>query len=61
LRDIWHEAEWVFQTFFFALGALCLWLCDWKFTGIIWGVYTFGYIAGHLWWGKNWIRGQNGK
>jgi len=58
LRDIWHEAEWVFQTIFFGLGALTLWLTDWRWVGIIWCVYTLGYIGGHLWWGKKYQKGQ---
>jgi len=62
LRDIWYEAEWVFQTIFFGLGVLTLWLTnDLILTGILWGVYTLGYIAGHLFWGKDYIKNQRGK
>ena len=62
LRDIWHEAEWVFQTIFFGLGVLTAWLTNsWSLTLILWGVYTLGYIAGHLFWGKDYIKIQRGK
>jgi len=63
IRDVWHEAEWVMQTIWFGLGVLACWLGIsfnlplWTLA-ILWAVYTFGYLNGHLFWGKKWIKGQ---
>ena len=60
LRDVWHEKEWIFQTGFFALGALTFWLTSsWKMVGVLWGIYTIGYVSGHLFWGKEYQEGQS--
>lgn len=69
IRDIWHEVEWLMQTFWFFIGITsAIFLveelnhpCVWKTLGIVWGIYTFGYLNGHLFWGKKYIEGQKGK
>lgn len=61
MRDIYHEAEWVSHLLWFSLSILAYALChDIKHAFILFGIYTFGYIAGHLFWGKKWIKGQKG-
>jgi len=58
IRDLWHEAEWLLQTIWFFLGVTAGIYWGWKVTLILWAVYSFGYINGHLFWGKKWIKGQ---
>lgn len=60
IRDIWNEAEWLIQAIWFALGMLAATYWGWKIALIAWGIYTFGYLNGHLFWGTRWIRGQKG-
>lgn len=61
MRDIYHEAEWVTHFIWFSLGILVLSIFhDVCLAFILFGVYTFGYISGHLFWGKKWIKGQKG-
>ena len=61
LRDVWHEAEWVYQALWFAIGVVAASHFGWKGALIAFGIYTFGYINGHLWWGTKYIKGQKGK
>ena len=61
LRDIWDETEWLMQLLWFGLGALTFWLTrSWLLIGILWGIYTLGYVNGHLFWGNKKITGQKG-
>jgi len=59
-RDIYHEAEWLIQLIWFSIGVTVGIFFGWKIALIIWGIYTLGYINGHLHWGKDWIKGQKG-
>ena len=66
IRDIYHQAEWIIQTFWFGLGVLFTWFIlvnSWPMwiLAIVWGAYTFGYVSGHLHWGTKYIAGQGGK
>ena len=60
LRDLWHKFEFVWIIGLVAIG---VWLghhFDWIEVLKIMGIFTIGYIAGHLWWGKEWIEGERG-
>jgi len=61
IRDIWNEAEWLIQLIWFGIGVSCGVYFGWKLALIAWGIYTFGYISGHLFWGTKWIKGQRGR
>ena len=60
-RDIYHEAEWLIQLIWFATGAIVAIYLGWKLALIAWGVYTYGYINGHFFWGTPWIKRQKEK
>lgn len=61
MRDFYHEVEYVIIVGFFILGYFARdWLSFRDFWLIIGGV-TVGYILGHLFWGRKWIKGQQGK
>jgi hypothetical protein len=60
LRDVYHEAEWLIQTIWYLIGMLVGMAVGWQVALIIWLIYTFGYINGHLFWGTRWIKGQKG-
>jgi len=61
LRDIYHEAEWLVQTFFFAIGAAAGHFAPWWALAAAWTLYTAGYISGHLFWGTGYRPGQQGR
>lgn len=61
LRDLWHKAEFVWIVALIAVG---VWLghnFDWIEVLKILGIFTIGYIGGHLFWGKQYIEDQKGK
>lgn len=60
-RDIYHQAEWLIQTLWFAAGVAVGLTLGWKLALVAWGIYTLGYINGHFHWGTRWIKGQQGK
>ena len=60
-RDIYHEAEWLIQTVWFATGVAVGIYFSWKLALIMWAIYTYGYINGHFFWGTPWIKRQRGK
>jgi len=60
LRDLWTEAEWLWQLVWFGLGVLVCYFFDWKIAMISFGIYTIGFIGGHLWWGTKHIKRQEG-
>ena len=61
LRDVYHQTE------YFAIiviAVTCFWLgtvWDWETFGISCGMFTAGYICGHLFWGKEYKKDQEGK
>ncbi len=59
-RDLWHKYEWFPQMQWLFTGAVGYWLGGWKGLLIAVGIYTFGYINGHFFWGKKYIKGQQG-
>lgn len=60
-RDIYHQAEWLVQAIWFFGGVLVGIYWGYELALIAWGVYTFGYINGHVNWGTKWLKGQKGK
>jgi hypothetical protein len=58
LRDIWHELEYLPGCLLFASGFAAGRFFGWEALLAGWAVFTFGYIAGHLFWGTPWRRGQ---
>ncbi len=64
-RDLWHNVEILMQAQWFWSAVLVLWLLGisipLKQLGIFWGIYIFGYIQGHFFWGRKYIPGQKGK
>lgn len=60
LRDIWHKAEIIPQMFWLITGAICYGAGGWRAIGIFVAVYAYGYLQGHLKWGKPYIPNQQG-
>ena len=70
-RDIWHKLEYIaivaifIQAWF--LGLYWNDILAWAVAQPVWtmfatlGIFTEGYIAGHFFWGKKYIPGQEGK
>ncbi len=57
LRDTWHKLEGLWIVGLVAIGALLgHWLWDLIFWFLL--VFVLGYIAGHLFWGKEYISDQ---
>ena len=61
LRDIYHQAEWLVQGVCFFIGIFVGIYFGWKIALIAWGVYTLGYIGGHIHWGKKYTPHQGVK
>ncbi len=59
LRDIWHKFEGLCIIALVATGAL-LGHYLWEFIFWFLLVFALGYIAGHLFWGKEYQEGQQG-
>ncbi|ACZ61458.1 MAG: hypothetical protein QQM50_04215 [Dehalococcoides mccartyi] len=59
LRDLWHKYEGLCILALVAGGAF---LGHWLWHSVLWYLlnFTFGYIAGHLFWGKDYIPDQKG-
>ena len=58
LKDAWHKAEFVWIIGLIAVG---VWLghnFEWLRVLEIMGIFTIGYILGHLFWGKPYQKGQ---
>jgi len=57
LRDAWHKLEGLWIISLVSIGAL---LGHWLWHLIFWFllVFALGYIAGHLFWGKEYVSGQ---
>ena len=63
-RDIWHKYEILMQAQWFWTAILIVWIlgCNIPLAELLtlWGVYTFGYIMGHFFWGSKYIQNQQG-
>ena len=73
IRDVWHQAAYFMQAFWFYLGVTSFVLVNnfispdshdfnlWtvlKIMTIPWGIYTLGYLNGHFFFGKKYQKGQ---
>jgi len=61
LRDLWHKAEFVWIVALIAIGVWLGHQANWLDVLKILAIFTAGYIAGHLFWGKDWQENQGGK
>ena len=59
LRDAWHRVEGLWLLGLLAVGAV---LGHWLWERFFWLPLAFGlgYVAGHLFWGKEYVAGQRG-
>ena len=73
LHNLWHNGAYIYQAFWFYLGATAMLLIHnfitagysmpihiptaLKLLSIPWAIYSFGYLNGHLFWGKKYIKG----
>lgn len=61
IRDAYHKGE-----FFWLVGlvGLGVWLghnYEWRQVLIGWLIFSAGYLAGHLFWGRDYIENEQGK
>lgn len=61
LRDLWHKYEFVWIIGLIAVGVWMGHHLDWIAVLKIMGIFTMGFIFGHLFWGKPYIPNQRGK
>ena len=61
LRDLWHGAEFVWIVALIAVGVWMGHNLDWMEVLKVMGIFTLGFIFGHLFWGKKYIPGQQGE
>lgn len=64
-RDVYHQVEYVvlmiclftgfFTGYYWARYDVCLW-----WLAALWGVSTIWFILGHFFWGRKYIKGQQG-
>jgi len=60
LRDVWHKCEFVWIIGLIAVGVALGHHFDWIMVLKIMGIFTTGFIFGHLFWGKPYIPDQQG-
>ncbi len=61
LRDVYHKAEFVWIIGLIAAGVWMGHNLDWLEVLKWMGVFTVGFILGHLFWGRDYIEGQKGR
>ena len=61
LRDIWHKFEFFWIVGLIAAGIYIGHHYDWIEAIKILGVFTAGYIFGHLFWGREYVENQPGE
>ena len=61
LRDLWHRFEFIWIIGLVAIGVFLGHHFDWLSILRIMGIFTIGYITGHLFWGKEYIPNQGGE
>jgi len=61
LRDLWHKAEFVWIILLIACGVALGHAFDWITVLKIMGIFTLGFIFGHLFWGTKYIEDQPGE
>ena len=58
LRDLWHKFEYLWIIGLVAIGVTLGHHYDWIMVLKILGIFTIGFIVGHLFWGKDYIENQ---
>lgn len=61
LRDLYHKAEFVWIIGLVAVGVWMGHNLDWLEVLKVMGIFTIGFVMGHLLWGKDYIPNQQGK
>ncbi len=61
LRDLWHKFESIWIIGLIAIGVSMGHHYDWIMVLKILGVFTIGFIIGHLFWGKDYIPDEKGE
>jgi len=57
-RDLWTQAEFLMQSLWFFSGVAIGIYLGWKWALIAWGIYFYGFINGHFFWGTEHKLGQ---
>ncbi len=60
LRDLWHKYEFLWIVLLVGTGITLGHYCGIKTILTIWAAFSLGYIFGHLFWGSEYIEGQQG-
>ena len=60
IRDWWLRYEILWIVSLILLGVYFGHAFDWRYVLSGVAIFTFGYIAGHLFWGTKYIQGQGG-
>jgi len=61
LRDLYHKGEFIWIIGLVAIGVWMGHHFDWLEILKILGIFTLGFIFGHLFWGKPYVENQRGK
>lgn len=59
LRDLYHKLEWFWIVGLVSCGVWMGHHFDWVEVLKCLGIFTVGYIAGHLFWGRDYIPNQD--
>lgn len=60
LRDLWHRFEFIWIIALVAIGVALGHNFNWIEVLKIMGIFTLGFIFGHLFWGTRYIESQGG-
>lgn len=58
IRDWWHQYEGLWIVGLIAIGALACWKFGLLSVLKALAIFASGYVAGHVFWGKDWGKGQ---
>lgn len=61
IRDVYHSTEYLIILALILVGVLMGKHLSWSIVWLVMGIFTIGYIGGHLFWGQKYIPGQKGK
>ena len=61
LRDLWHKYEFIWIVLLVGIGIILGHYCGFRTILTIWISFALGYIAGHLFWGSDYVEGQQGE
>lgn len=61
IRDIWHQLEFFWIVGLVSLGVYLGHHYDWRQILFGWLIFTAGYLAGHFFWGTDYIPNQPGE